>query len=101
MKSWKKQSVVIKLKSLGSILLDKLQNTNKSEAFPTFHFKLNILGLSTIVTEAGPRNGSVDQGSDANLFCRVKSLISPHVQWLKKLEPSNDQTSDDQVKMIF
>jgi hypothetical protein len=57
-----------------------------------------FLGLSTIVTEAGPRNGTVEQGSDANLFCRVKSLISPHVQWLKKLD-AIDAPSDEQVRV--
>ena len=72
----------------------------KIEAFPVpaiAHLQSAVfLGLSTIVTEAGPRNGTVEQGSDANLFCRVKSLISPHVQWLKKLD-ATDAPSDEQV----
>ncbi len=61
---------------------------------------LKFSGLSTIVMEAGPRNGSFEQGSEAALFCRVKSLIPPHVQWLKKLDPATDQAAEDQVPML-
>ena len=53
------------------------------------------------MTEAGPRNGSFEQGSEATLFCRVKSLVPPHVQWLKKLDPTTDQAAEDQVKLVF
>ena len=53
------------------------------------------------MTEAGPRNGTFEQGSDAILFCRVKSLITPHVQWLKKLDPTLDQGAEDQVWIGF
>ena len=52
------------------------------------------------MTEAGPRNGSFEQGSEATLFCRVKSLVPPHVQWLKKLDPTTDQAAEDQVKLV-
>ena len=53
------------------------------------------------MTEAGPRNGSFEQGSEATLFCRVKSLVPPHVQWLKKLDPTTDQAAEDQVRLVF
>jgi len=39
-------------------------------------------GTASIVTEAGPRNGTFEQGSTAILFCKVKSLVSFDNQFL-------------------
>lgn len=42
---------------------------------------------AVVVTEAGPVNLTVTQGSPASLFCRIKSIGAvPQVQWLKKLD---------------
>ena len=47
--------------------------------------------MNAIVTEAGPANSTVLEGETATLQCRVKSLNTPHLKWLKRLE-SNEIT---------
>ena len=44
--------------------------------------------MNAIVTEAGPANSTVLEGETATLQCRVKSLNTPHLKWLKRLEPN-------------
>ncbi|XP_040575326.1 fibroblast growth factor receptor-like 1 [Lepeophtheirus salmonis] len=39
------------------------------------------------LTGDGPSNTTVKEGSSASMTCRVKSESTPHIQWLKKLEP--------------
>jgi hypothetical protein len=60
---------------------------------------------SAIVTEAVLDNGVVHVGEVASLRCRVKSLMLPHIKWLKKLEDGEDAgdvaaTPEDREKIV-
>jgi len=62
----------------------------------TVNFTLDVKeplgGKHAIVTEVGPTNTTVLVGGEATLQCKVKSLIAPHIKWLKKMEP-NEKSS--------
>ena len=51
-----------------------------------------------IVTEAGPANSTVLEGETATLQCKVKSLNSPHLKWLKKLE-LHERTQENTLRV--
>ena len=60
--------------------------SNISDVFPQHSLDL--------VTEAGPQNGTVLEGSNADIWCKIRttktSAIAPFVQWMKRVrdEPS-------------
>lgn len=46
-----------------------------------------------------PLNTTVDYGQQASLQCKVKSLIEPHIQWLKLLENAKVENNQSTIKV--
>lgn len=46
-----------------------------------------------------PLNTTVDYGQQASLQCKVKSLVEPHIQWLKLLENPAEENNQSTIKV--